>query len=217
MKIVITEGKRAVRHTGGERDLARGGVGSGRSWRSQRGTTRRRWWSESAGPRAQASELVGGECSGLITAIPINPMARGAPQGDVETMRAANWKMAQRLTQSTCAGGAPNSGEHDCAIPVAGVLGSSSGKLHGLPGELPRGLDRAEEGGKWFGHGGCPRAALAGRGEVTGAMGELRGVWRGIEDATGKIAGHWGGLYSRGAGAVTGRPRARGGSRTGVL
>jgi hypothetical protein len=33
-------------------------------------------------------------------------------------------------------------------------------------------------------------AALAGRGEVVGAMGELRGVWRGTEDATGKIAGH---------------------------
>jgi hypothetical protein len=85
-----------------------------------------------------------------------------------------------------------------------GVPGSSSDKLHGLLGKLPRGLDRAEEGGKRFGHGGCPRAALAGRGEVAGAMGELRGVWRGTEDATGKIAGHWGGLYSRGAGVVTG-------------
>jgi hypothetical protein len=87
---------------------------------------------------------------------------------------------------------------------VAGVLGSSSGKLHGLLGKLPRGLDRAEEGRKRFGHGGGPRAALAGRGEVAGARGELRGVWRGTEDATGKIAGHWGGLYSRGAGVVTG-------------
>jgi hypothetical protein len=112
--------------------------------------------------------------------------------------------MAQRFTQSTCAGGVPNSGEHDCAFPVAGVLGSSSGKLHGLLGTLPRGLDRAEEGGKRFGHGGCPRAALAGRGEVAGAMGELRGVGRGTGDAAGKMAGHWGGLYSRGAGVVTG-------------
>jgi hypothetical protein len=81
--------------------------------------------------------------------------------------------MAQRLTRSTCAGGVPNSGERDCAFLVAGVPGSSSGKLHGLLGKLPRGLDRAEEGGKWFGHGGCPRAALEGRGEVAGAMGEL--------------------------------------------
>jgi hypothetical protein len=112
--------------------------------------------------------------------------------------------MAQRLTRSTCAGGVPNSDERDCAFPVAEVLGSSSGKLHGLLGKLPRGLDRAEDGGKWFGHGGCLRAALAGRGEVAGAMGELRGVGRGTGDATEKMAGHWGGLYSRGAGVVTG-------------
>jgi hypothetical protein len=89
-------------------------------------------------------------------------------------------------------------------FPVAGVLGSSFGKLYGLPGKLPRGLDRAEEGGEWFGHDSCPRAALAVRGEVAGAMGELRGVRRWTEDATGKLAGHWGGLYSRGAGMVTG-------------
>jgi hypothetical protein len=120
--------------------------------------------------------------------------------------------MAQRLTQSTCAGGVPNSGEHDCAFLVAGVLGSISSKLHGLLGNLSRGLDRAEEGRKWFGHGGCLRAALAGRGEVTRAMGELRGVWRGAEDATGKTAGLWGGLYSRGEGVVTGG-RGRAGVR----
>jgi hypothetical protein len=119
-------------------------------------------------------------------------------------MCVVNRKMEQRLTRSTCASGVPNFGEHDCTFPVAGVLGSSSGKLHGLLGKLPRGLDRVEEGRKRFGHGGCPRAALAGRGEVTGAMGELWGVWRETEDATGKITGHWGGLYSRGAGVVTG-------------
>jgi hypothetical protein len=63
-------------------------------------------------------------------------------------MRATNWEMVQRLTRSTCSGGVPNSGEHDYANPVARVLGSSSCKLHGLPGELSEGLDRAEEGGK---------------------------------------------------------------------
>jgi hypothetical protein len=114
-----------------------------------------------------------------------------------------NRKMAQRLTRSTCAGGVLNSGEHDCAFPVAGVLGLSLGKLYGLPGKLPRGLDRADEDREWFGHGGCPRAALAGRGEVAGAMGELRGVWRGARDATRKTAELWDGLYSRGAGVVT--------------
>jgi hypothetical protein len=49
-----------------------------------------------------------------------------------------NRKMAQRLTRSTCAGGGPNSGELDCYFPVVGVPGSSSGKLHGLLGKLPR-------------------------------------------------------------------------------
>jgi hypothetical protein len=117
--------------------------------------------------------------------------------------------MAQRLTWSTRAGGGPNSGERDCAFPVAGVPSSSSGKLHGLLWKLPRGFDRAEEGGKWFGHSGCPRAALAGRGEGAGARGKLRGVWCGTGDATGKMAGHRGRLYSRGAGVVTdGRGRA---------
>ena len=127
-------------------------------------------------------------------------------------MCAVNRKMAQRLTRSTCAGGVPNSGERDCAFPMAGFLGSSSGKLHGLLGKLPRGLDQAEEGGKRFGHGGCPRAALAGRGEVAGAMGELRGVWHGAKDATGKTAGLWDGLYSRGTSVVTGG-RGRAGVR----
>jgi hypothetical protein len=120
--------------------------------------------------------------------------------------------MAQWLTRSTCAGGVLNSGEHDFAIPVARVLGSRSCKLHGLSGKLSEGLDRAEEGGKGVGHGGCPRAALAGRGEVAGAMGELGGLRRGTKEATGKAAEHWDGLYSRGAGVVTGG-RGRAGFR----
>jgi hypothetical protein len=90
MKTVTAEGKRVVRLTGGERGPTRGGVGSGRSWRSQRGTARRQWWSESTGPRAQAGELVGGECSGLTMAIPVNPSARGASQGVDESTRARN-------------------------------------------------------------------------------------------------------------------------------
>jgi hypothetical protein len=79
-----------VRLTGGERCPARGGVGFGRPWRSQRGTARRRWWPKSVGPRAQAGELVGGECFGLTTAIPVNPSARGASQGVDESTRARN-------------------------------------------------------------------------------------------------------------------------------
>ena len=56
------------------------------------------------------------------------------------------------------------------------------------------------------------QAALAGRGEVTGANGWLGKVRRGTEEATGKAAEHWGGLYSRGAGVVTGG-RGRAGVR----
>jgi hypothetical protein len=125
--------------------------------------------------------------------------------------------MVQRVTRSTCSGGFTNSGERDYAIPVALVLGSSSGKLHGLPRKLSEGLDRAEVDGEGFGHGGCPRAALAGRGEVARAAGKLERVRSGTEEATGKMAVHRGGLYSRGTGVGTGRPRARGGSRAGVL
>jgi hypothetical protein len=105
--------------------------------------------------------------------------------------------MVQGVTRSTCSDGFTNSGERDCTIPVGLVLGSSSGKLHGLLGKLSEGSDRAEVGGKGFGHGGCPRAALAGRGEVTGAAGELGRVRRSTEEATGKMAMHEGGLYSR--------------------
>jgi hypothetical protein len=91
----------------------------------------------------------------------------------------------RRLTRSTCSGEVPNSGEHDCAIPVAGVLDSSLASFTASQGSY-----------LGFGYGGCPRAALAGRGEVAGAMGELRGVWRGTEDATRKIAGHWAGFIA---------------------
>jgi hypothetical protein len=116
------------------------------------------------------------------------------------------------LTRSTCAGGFLNSGEHDLAIPVTRVPGSSLSKPHGLTRKLSEGLDRTEEDGKGAGHGGCSRAALAGRGEVARANGWLGEVRRGTEEATGKATEHWGGLYSRGAGVVTGG-RGRAGVR----
>jgi hypothetical protein len=85
-------------------------------------------------------------------------------------------------------------------------------KSHGLTRKLSEGLDRTEEDGRGAGHGGCSRAALAGRGEVAGANGWLGQVRRGTEEVTGKAAKHWGGLYSRGAGVVTGG-RGRAGVR----
>jgi hypothetical protein len=108
-----------------------------------------------------------------------------------------------------------NSGEHGFAIPVTRVLGSSLCKLHGLSRKLYEGLDRTEEDRKGAGHGGCSLAALAVRGEVAGAKGGLGGVRRGTEEATGKAVGHWDGLYSRGAGVVTGG-RGRAGVRARV-
>jgi hypothetical protein len=123
----------------------------------------------------------------------------------------------QRVTRSTCSGGFTNSDERDYTVPVGLVLGSSLGKLHGLLGKLSEGMDQAEVGGKGVVHGGCPRAALAERREVVGAAGELGRVRRGAGEATGKMAVHWGGLYSRGAGVGTGLPRARGGSHAYVL
>jgi hypothetical protein len=65
MQTVPAGKKRAARLTGGEIGPARGRVGSGRPWRSQRCTARRRGWPESPGPRAQAGALVDGGCAGL--------------------------------------------------------------------------------------------------------------------------------------------------------
>jgi hypothetical protein len=65
------------------------------------------------------------------------------------------------------------------------------------PGEAIRGLGSSGGGREWSGHGGRPRAALAGRGEVAGAAGELGRVRRGAEEATVKMVVHEGGLYSR--------------------
>ena len=119
-------------------------------------------------------------------------------------MRATNREMVKGFTRSTCAGGFLNSGERDWAIPVTRGPGSTLSKSHGLTRKLSEGLDQTEEDRKGAGHGGCSRAALAGRGEVAGASGWLGQVRRGTEEATGKAAKHWGGLYSRGAGVVTG-------------
>jgi hypothetical protein len=90
-------------------------------------------------------------------------------------------------------------------------------KVHGFTRKLSGGLDRTEDGWRGVGHGGGARAALAGRGEVAGGNGGLGQVRRSTDEATGETTERWGWLYSLGAGVVTGGPRARGGSRTGVL
>jgi hypothetical protein len=107
-----------ARLTGGGGGPAKGGVGSGRFWQSQRGTARRRWWPESAGPRAQAGELVGGQCSSLTTAIQVNPRARGASRDVKQSTRARNRRMAYRGARSTLAGGRAKSGDRELASPA---------------------------------------------------------------------------------------------------
>jgi hypothetical protein len=113
-------------------------VTSGRSRRSCWCAGRRRRWPELLWPRAQAAEVVGGTCSGQTKAVGFNQSARGAPLGDVEAMCARNREMVQWITRSTCSGGVTNSGERDLTAPVGLVLGSSLGKLHGLPRKLSR-------------------------------------------------------------------------------
>jgi hypothetical protein len=63
-------------------------------------------------------------------------------------MRATNLEMVQRLTRSTCSGGVPNSGEHDFAIPVARVLGSSLCSFTASHGSYPKAWIERRRAGK---------------------------------------------------------------------
>jgi hypothetical protein len=60
--------KRAAGLTGGDLAPVRCPRRSGRLQWSRRGAGQRRRWPESADPRAQAGEFIGGECSSLLTA-----------------------------------------------------------------------------------------------------------------------------------------------------
>jgi hypothetical protein len=93
----------------------KGGVGSGRFLRSQRGTARRWWWPKSDGPRAQAGELIDGECFGLTTAIQVNPRARGASRDVKQSTRARNRRMTYRGARSTLAGSGVKSVDRELA------------------------------------------------------------------------------------------------------
>ena len=75
-------------------------------------------WSELAGPRAQAGELVGGEESGLSRAKLTNQTGQRASPGIKEGVRARNSRMAHRRARSTRGGGRPKSGEGDLGLPV---------------------------------------------------------------------------------------------------
>jgi hypothetical protein len=110
---VTAEVNMAAWLTGGEGGPAKGGVSSGKSLRS------RRWcWPESVGPRAQASGLVGGVCSGLLTTVEFNPRAQGASRGAKETTHARNRRKTHRGARSTCVGGRVKSGDIDPVSPA---------------------------------------------------------------------------------------------------
>jgi hypothetical protein len=95
--------------------------------------------------------------------------------------------MVQRVTRSTRSGGVTNSGEHDCTIPVGLVLGSSSGKLHGLLGKLSEGSDQAEVGGN-----GLALAGALGRlWRVTRRLPELRAGSKRLGAVRRRQQGRW--------------------------
>jgi hypothetical protein len=97
--------------------------------RSQRGAARRRWWPESAGPRAQAGELVGGECSGLTTVKQVNPRERGASRDVKQSTRARNRRMTYRGARSMLASGRMKSDDRELASPVRQSLIPRSGSF----------------------------------------------------------------------------------------
>jgi hypothetical protein len=115
---VTAEVNRVARLTGGEGGPAKGGVSSEKSLRSHRGTARRRWWSISIGPRAQAGGLVGSVRSGLLTAVGFNPRAQGASRGAKETTRARNRRKTHRGARSTYDGDRVKSGDVDSVSPA---------------------------------------------------------------------------------------------------
>jgi hypothetical protein len=155
---------RAAWLTGGEGGPAKGGVGSGKYLRSRRGTTRRRWWPESAGPRAQAGELSGGGCSGLLTAVHFNRRARGASQGAKESTRARNRRKTHRGARSTLAGGRVKFGNLDPVSPTRQSSIPRSGSFTearrvSLEGRTGRGMARLA--GLWWWVLGWPLARRA--------------------------------------------------------
>jgi hypothetical protein len=196
-------------------------VTSGRSRRSRRCAGRRRGWPGLLWPRAQAAEVVGGSCSDQTTAIGFNESARGAPQGDVEAMCARNLEMVQWITRSTCSGGFTNSSERDCTIPVGLVLGSSSGKLHGLLGKLSKGSDQTEVAGKGL----ATVVALGRLWRVAGRSPELRASSGKLGAARRMQRGRWPCMRAgfiatceHGTGMGTGAAEGvRGGARVGML
>jgi hypothetical protein len=115
---ITAEVNRAAWLTGGEGGPAKGGVSSGRSWWSRWGMARRRWWSESVGPRVQAGGLISGVRSDLLTVVEFNPRAQGASWGAKDATHARNRRKTHRGARYTYTGGRVKSGEVDPVSPA---------------------------------------------------------------------------------------------------
>jgi hypothetical protein len=125
--------------------------------RSRQGTALRRWWPESVRPRAQAAGLVGGVCSGLLTAVEFNPRAQGASRGAKESTLARNRRKTHRGARSTYAGDLVKSGDVDPVPPARQSSIPSSGSFtetrrDSLEGRTGRGMARMA-GLRWSGLG----------------------------------------------------------------
>jgi hypothetical protein len=70
------------------------------------------------GPRAQAVGLVGGVCSGLLTAVQFNPSARGSSRGAKESTHARNRRKTHCGARSMFAGDRAKSGDADPVSPA---------------------------------------------------------------------------------------------------
>jgi hypothetical protein len=72
--------------------------------------------------------LVGGMCSGLLTAVGLNQMAQGASLDAMDATGARNRQMAYRGARSTCDGDQLKFGDVDLASPVrySSIRGSGS-------------------------------------------------------------------------------------------
>jgi hypothetical protein len=94
----------------------------------------------------QAVGLVGGMCSGLLTAVGLNQMAQGASQDAKDSTGTRNRRMAYREARSTCDGGRLKSGDVDPSSPVRyssiRSLGASLSSIEANP--------RAGRDGEWL-------------------------------------------------------------------
>jgi hypothetical protein len=69
-------------------------------------------------PRAQAVGLVGGACSGLLTAVELNQSARGASREVTGAVGTRNLEIPHRAVHSTSGGGRLESGDGNLVPPA---------------------------------------------------------------------------------------------------